>query len=45
MDEKRVSANGFTSGYDLATLPGGHFLHRDDPGTFVEKLLPAIPAP
>ncbi len=31
--------------YDIVAMPGGHFLHREDPQLFVKHLLAALPAP
>ncbi|MGE0784880.1 MAG: alpha/beta fold hydrolase [Sandaracinaceae bacterium] len=32
----------FTGSYVVETMPGGHFLHREHPDTFAEKLLPHL---
>jgi pimeloyl-ACP methyl ester carboxylesterase len=29
----------YTEGYEVLTMPGGHFMHREHPEVFVEKLL------
>jgi len=29
----------FSKGYDIETMPGGHFLHREDPATFASLVL------
>ncbi len=32
----------FTQGYEVVTMPGGHFMHREHPAEFEAKLLAAI---
>jgi pimeloyl-ACP methyl ester carboxylesterase len=38
------AASWFTGGFEVVTMPGGHFMHREHPATFVEKLLRVIGA-
>jgi len=35
----RAAASMFRGGYEVAEMPGGHFMHREHPGIFEEKLL------
>jgi pimeloyl-ACP methyl ester carboxylesterase len=32
----------FTAGYEWIKMPGGHFLHREHPELFLEKLIPVL---
>ena len=34
----------YTAGYEVVTLPGGHFLHREHPDQFAAELLRRLPA-
>lgn len=34
----------YPAGYQLVTLPGGHFLHREHPERFIEELVRRLPA-
>jgi pimeloyl-ACP methyl ester carboxylesterase len=38
------AARMFTGPYDVEVLPGGHFLHREYPDAFAERLLPHLTA-
>ena len=33
----------FTAGYVVEQMPGGHFMHREHPDTFSDKLLAHLP--
>ncbi len=35
----------YSGGYQVVTLPGGHFLHREHPEQFISELLRRLPAP
>jgi pimeloyl-ACP methyl ester carboxylesterase len=37
-----AAARFFTNGYTVEEMAGGHFLHREHPQTFVDKLLPHL---
>jgi pimeloyl-ACP methyl ester carboxylesterase len=34
----------YTSSYEVVTMPGGHFMHREHPGHFVDELLHVVAA-
>jgi pimeloyl-ACP methyl ester carboxylesterase len=35
----------YPAGYEVVTLPGGHFLHREHPAEFTAELVRRLPAP
>ncbi|MCB9766305.1 MAG: alpha/beta hydrolase [Alphaproteobacteria bacterium] len=39
VDAWRGVARGFTKGYEVVEIPGGHFAHLESPGVFAERLL------
>jgi pimeloyl-ACP methyl ester carboxylesterase len=38
------AASWFTRGYRVVRMPGGHFMHREYPGRFIEELLAVLEA-
>ena len=38
-DDYRHAARGFTGAYTIEEMPGGHFMHREHPEIFAERLL------
>ena len=41
----RAAQRMFTGPYDVVEMRGGHFMHREHPADFAEKLLPLLTAP
>jgi len=39
VDDYRRAARRFTGRYEVAPLPGGHFVHRESSHAFLERLL------
>jgi pimeloyl-ACP methyl ester carboxylesterase len=39
------AASWFTGGYEVVRMPGGHFMHREHPETFVRELLRVLGPP
>ena len=44
-DEYTSAARWFTKGYAIEATPGGHFLHREHPDVFAERLLAHVVPP
>jgi pimeloyl-ACP methyl ester carboxylesterase len=42
-DAYRSAKRMFTASYAVEQMPGGHFMHREHPGVFAEKLLAHLP--
>ncbi len=38
-DDYRHAGRGFTGDYTIEAMPGGHFMHREHPDVFAERLL------